>query len=75
MPTAVARQTAAVTQVKVERDPLTNARPSFGTVASEDTMARITLEVSENLPIGSDVDSPVVATDADNDSLVYTLTR
>ena len=64
------KMVAGITQVKVEGSPLTNSGPTFQLVSGKTSIERT---ISENLPIGSDAGDPVVATDADNDTLVYGL--
>ena len=64
---------SAVTAFAVEERPVANAQPSF---PDEDAIAdgsQVTRTVKETAKVGSSVGNPVVASDADNDPLLYEL--
>jgi hypothetical protein len=65
--TAIARdQLGATGRITVTITILSNAAPDFSST-------RTTRNVSENVPAGTAVGGPVTASDADNDTLTYTL--
>ena len=74
-PVGDAAETAmGVSDFSVEGKPAINAKPKFpdqdpGTSGTQNRVAE--LEVDEETAVGTSIGDPVVATDADNDPLIY----